>query len=68
MTRGPRTSRSEEWTGFAGAGVLQGEGRGLSAGWEDAVLDAGGEELGDGEALGLDEGASILGDAVELLL
>ena len=45
----------------------------MGADGEDAVLDAGGEEvgdqlLGDGEALGLDESASVLGDLVELVL
>ena len=59
--------------GFAGAGVLEGEGRGLRANGEDAVLDAGAEEVGDhllrdGEALGLNESASVLGDLVELVL
>ncbi len=59
--------------GFVGAGVFEGEGRGLGADLQDAVFDAGVEEVGgglfgDGEALGLDEGSGVLGDAVELVL
>ena len=59
--------------GFVGAGVFEGEGWGLGSGFQDAVFDAGVEEVGsgffgDGETLGLDEGAGVLGDAVELVL
>ena len=58
---------------LAGDGVLEGEGRGLCAGFEDAVFDAGGQEfggglLGDGEALGLDQLTGVGGDGVELVL
>ena len=56
-----------------GDGVFEGEGWGLGSGFQDAVFDAGVEEVfgglfGDGEAFGLDEGAGVLGDAVELVL
>src|ERR1700677_2912740 len=56
-----------------GEGVFQNEGRSLRSDLQDAVLDAGIEEvfgrlLGDGETLWLDEGASVLGDAVEPVL
>jgi hypothetical protein len=59
--------------GFVGARVFEGEGRGLGSGFEDAVFDASVEEVfgcffGDGETFGLDEGAGVLGDAVELVL
>ena len=59
--------------GFAGEGVLEGEGRSLRSAFQGAVLDAGVEEVfgrlfGDGETLGLDEGAGVLGDAIELIL
>ncbi len=59
--------------GLAGERVLQGEVWGGGAGLQDAVFDAGGEELfdvalGDGEAFGLDEGAGVLGDGVESIL
>ena len=59
--------------GLAGDGVLEGEGRGQRAGFEDAVFDAGGQQLrrgplGDSEALGLDELASVGCDGVELVL
>ncbi len=52
---------------------MQGEGRGLRAYGEDAVFDAGGEEVGDGlfgdgEAFGLDECPGVLRDLVELVL
>ena len=55
------------------AGVFEGEGRSLRAGLQDAVFDAGIEEVcggffGDGEALRLDEGAGVLGDAIESVL
>lgn len=58
---------------FAGGCVGEREGRGRGAGLENAVFNAGGEELGDGalgegEALGLDESAGVLRDAVELVL
>ena len=55
--------------GLAGSGVGEGEiGRG-GAGGENAVLNAAGEKLcggglRDGEALGLDEGSGVAGDAV----
>jgi hypothetical protein len=53
--------------------VFKSEGRSLRSGLQDAVLDAGIEEfcgrfLRDGETLGLDEGARVLGDAIELVL
>jgi len=59
--------------GLACACVRQRESRCGGAGLEDAVFDAGGEELGDGllgegEALGLHEGPRVLSDAVELIL
>ena len=52
-------------------GVGQSEGGGGGADREDMVFDAGGEEIadgsvGDGEALGLNEGAGLGGDVVEL--
>ena len=52
---------------------MQRKAGGLCAYLQDAVFNAGGEELGggefgDGEALGLDEGAGVLGDAVEGVL
>ena len=52
-------------------GVGECEGWGGSADGEDAVFDAGGEEVadggvGDGEAVGLDESARLGGDVVEL--
>ncbi len=55
---------------FAADGVGEREGGGRGSDGEDAVFDAGGEELvdgvvGDGEAVGLDEGASLGGDVVE---
>ncbi len=58
---------------FAGLGVLEREGRGEGAGWQDAIFDAAGEELGDGllgrgEAVGLDERAGAGGDGVETVL
>ncbi len=58
---------------FAGAGVGKRKRRRLRAGLEDAVFNTGCEEfshrlLGEGEAFGLDEGAGVLGDAVELVL
>jgi hypothetical protein len=57
---------------FAGE-VGQGEGGGLGSGGEDAVLDAGSEELldrafTDGEALRLDQVTGLGGDVVELVL
>ena len=56
-----------------GEGVFEGERGGLRPGLQDAVFDAGVEEVfgclfGHCEALGLDEGAGVLGDAVELVL
>ena len=59
--------------GLAGAGVFKGEGRGLRAGFQDAVFDAGVEEVfgglfGDGETLRLNESAGVLRDAIELVL
>ena len=62
-----------ERTGLLVRDSREGELRGLCAGFEDAVFDAGVEEVydglfGDGEALGLDEGASVLGDGVEFFL
>jgi hypothetical protein len=59
--------------GLAGAGVFEGEGRGLRSDLQDAVFDAGIEEFfgrffGDDKALGLNEGAGVLGDAIELVL
>lgn len=58
---------------LVGSGVGKCERGGFRAGCEDAVFDASGEELGDGlfgegEALGLDQSAGVLGDAVELVL
>ena len=58
---------------LVGEGVLKGEGRSLRSDLQDAVLDAGIEEVfgrsfRDGETLGLDEGAGVLGDAVETVL
>jgi hypothetical protein len=57
---------------FAGE-IGQGEGGGSGTGGEDAVLYTRAEELFDGaladsEALGLDEGAGLGGDVVELVL
>src|ERR1700677_2518578 len=54
-------------------GVFQNEGRSLRSDLQDAVLDAGIEEVfsrlfGDGETLWLDEVARVLGDAVEPVL
>jgi hypothetical protein len=59
--------------GFVGEGVFEGEGWSFSSGFQDAVFDAGVEEVfgslfGDGETFGLDEGSGVLGDAVELVL
>jgi hypothetical protein len=59
--------------GLVGEGVLEGEVRSLRADAQDAVFDAGVEEVfgrsfGDGETFGLDEGAGVLGDAVEPVL
>ena len=59
--------------GLFGEGVFEGEGGGLRSSLQDAVFDAGVEEVfgglfGDGETFGLDEGAGVLGDAVELVL
>ncbi len=59
--------------GLAGAGVFEREVWCLLAGFQDAIFDAGIEEVlggsfGDGKALRLHEGASVLGDAVELIL
>jgi hypothetical protein len=69
-------SQSEEVCGVDGLlrdGVFKGEGRSLCSNLHDPVLDAGVEEvcgrfLGDGETLGLDEGAGVLGDAIESVL
>lgn len=57
---------------FAGE-VGEGEGGCLGAYGKDAVLDTGGKELfdgafADGEAFGLDQGAGLSGDFVELVL
>ena len=65
--------------GIRRGGVAEGGGRGVGeieaggggADGEDAVFDAGGEEVlhggvGDGEAAGLDQGAGLSGDVVEL--
>jgi hypothetical protein len=54
-------------------GVLQGEGRSLLSDLQDAVLDAGVEEVcgrffRDGETLGLDKCAGVLGNAIESVL
>ena len=59
--------------GLACACILEGKRRSRGAGLEEAVLDAGSEEFGDGavgerEALGLDEGADVLSVLVELVL
>jgi hypothetical protein len=59
--------------GLVGKGVFESEGRGLRPDVQDAVFDAGVEEVcgrsfGDGETLGLDEGAGVLRDAVESVL
>ena len=58
---------------LAGLGFEEREGRGEGAGWEGAVFDAAREELGDGllgdgESVGLDEGAGAGGDGVEAVL
>jgi hypothetical protein len=58
---------------FASAGIFEGEGRSLRSDLQDAVFDAGVEEFfgrffGDDEALGLNEGTGVLGDAIELVL
>ena len=57
----------------AAGGVVEGELGGDGADGEDAVFDAGGEELGDGaladgQALGLHQVAGVGGDLVELVL
>jgi hypothetical protein len=72
MTRGPRASRSAERTRRP-VGVFEGELGGDGADGEDAVFNAGGEELGDGaladgQALGLHQVAGVGGDLVELVL
>ena len=58
---------------LAGQRVGQREVRGQRADGQDAVFNAGGEEirgmlLGDGEPFGLDQRAGVLGDAVEFVL
>ncbi len=55
--------------GFVGEGVFESEGWSFGSGFQDAVFDAGVEEVfgrlfGDGETFGLDEGTGVLGDAV----
>ena len=59
--------------GFAFESLFESEGWSLLSDLQDAVFDAGVEEVcsrlfGDGQALGLDEGAGVLGDAVQLVL
>ncbi len=65
---GKQVVRADE---FAGGGVRQGEAGGGGADGQDAVFDAGGEEVvdgvvGNGEPLGLHERAGLGGDVVEL--
>jgi hypothetical protein len=59
--------------GFAGTSVRKDEGGSLRTRLEDTVFNPGREELGygslgEGETFGLDEGTSVLGDAIELVL
>ena len=62
-----------EADGSLGEGVGELEQGGFCSDGNDFFFDAGGKEgggggFGDGEALGLDEGPGVLGDAVELIL
>lgn len=68
-TEGEQVGGTNDFAGEVG----EGEGGGLGSDGEDAVLDAGGEELldgalADGKALGLDQGSGLGGDFVELVL
>ena len=73
MTNGPSASRSAEWTGLPVSASCSVNSGACAPGAQDAVFDAGGEELGglllrDGQPLGLNQGAGVLRDAVEFVL